>query len=248
VNALIQGASRGIGLALCRRLLAHPEVERVFATTRRPEGCNELGELARESGGRLVPLALDVEDEASIENAATNVGAEVDRLHLLYNVAGLLHDGSQVQPEKKLEQVDPAAMARLFAVNSTGPLLVAKHFWPLLAHDQRAVLANMSARVGSIGDNRMGGWYGYRASKAAQNMVTRNLSIELGRRAPNAIVVALHPGTVDTGLSKPFQRNVPAGKLFGADDAAGKLLAVIDGLTEADTGGYFDWAGEPIVW
>jgi NAD(P)-dependent dehydrogenase (short-subunit alcohol dehydrogenase family) len=195
-SVLVQGASRGLGLALVRAWLS--EGATVLATCRDPSRSTELTELAA-SHAALRVLRLDVEDEASIVQAALEARAHVDRLHTLINVAGLLHDGP-LQPEKKLEQADPTALARLFAVNATGPLLVAKHFLPLLTHDERAVLANVSARVGSIADNHLGGWYGYRASKAAQNMLTRTLAIELARRAPRLAVVALHPGTVDTEL------------------------------------------------
>jgi NAD(P)-dependent dehydrogenase (short-subunit alcohol dehydrogenase family) len=117
-----------------------------------------------------------------------------------------------------------------------------------MRHGRRAVIANLSARVGSIGDNRIGGWYAYRASKAAQNQITKTASIELRRKAPALVCVALHPGTVDTDLSAPFQGNVPEGKLFSVERAARQLLEVIDGLGPDDTGRFFDWAGEPVEW
>ena len=133
-------------------------------------------------------------------------------------------------------------------MNAIGPLLVAKHFQILLPPQERSIFANLSARVGSIGDNHLGGWYAYRASKAAQNMVTRNLAIELRRRAQGLICVALHPGTVDTGLSRPFQSKVPANRLFSAERAAKQLLKVMDGLRPDDSGGFFSWNGERIPW
>lgn len=165
----------------------------------------------------------------------------------LVNVAGLLHDG-RLGPERRLEEVDPAQLARLFAVNAYGPLLVAKHFYRLMVHEERAVLANVSARVGSIGDNRLGGWYAYRASKAAQNMFTKNLAIEFKRRAKNLVVVALHPGTVDTDLSRPFRRSVPPSKLFSVDRAASQLLEIIDQVGPADSGNFIGWDGQRIPW
>jgi NAD(P)-dependent dehydrogenase (short-subunit alcohol dehydrogenase family) len=169
--------------------------------------------------------------------------------HFLFNIAGVLHDESRgMQPEKSLRDIDPKHLHRQFAVNSIGPLLVAKHFHPFFGHGERAVFANMSARVGSIGDNRKGGWYGYRASKAAQNQFTRTLSIELGRRAPETICVALHPGTVDTDLSAPFHTHIPDDQVVSVDEAVDNLLGVIDGLTADDSGEFFDWAGEPIEW
>ena len=124
--------------------------------------------------------------------------------------------------------------------------MTAKYFVPLLRRDEKAVFAALSARVGSISDNRLGGWYAYRASKAALNMVLKTTAIEIGRRFKNQIIVGLHPGTVDTPLSKPFQANVPADKLFTPEFSAERLLTVIDGLTAADSGNLFDWAGERI--
>ena len=134
-----------------------------------------------------------------------------------------------------------ARLLRDYRINAVGPALVAKHFIPLLARDRRAVFTALSARVGSIGDNRLGGWHSYRASKAALNMLLRNLAVELGRTHPQAVVAGLHPGTVDTGLSAPFQKGVKPEKLFTADHSAERLLAVVDGLTPADSGGVFAW-------
>ena len=240
--AFIQGASRGIGLELVAQLLAkHPELG-LFASCRRPEEATALARLVEAYPGRLVPLRLDVTDEGSIEAAADQVRAKTERLHLLVNVAGILH-GSELSPEKKLGHVRPEALREVFEVNAFGPLLVAKHFHRLLRHDERSVFASVSARVGSISDNRLGGWYAYRASKAAQNMFTKNISIELGRIAPNTIVVGLHPGTVDTELSEPFQRNVSKGQLLSATDSVASLLTVIDGLRKEDTGRVFDFRG-----
>ncbi len=153
-----------------------------------------------------------------------------------------------MQPERRLADVDAEAFLRSMRVNALGPLLMAKHFEPLLRSAQRAVFASISARVGSIGDNRLGGWYAYRASKAAQNMVTRNLSIELRRRTRGIICVALHPGTVDTALSEPFQTRVPPDRLFTPDYAAEKLLAVIESLDADSNGRFFAWDGSEIPW
>ncbi len=247
--ALVQGASRGIGLAFVRALLERPDVDRVVATCRAPEASDALARLGSKHGDALVSLRLDVRDEGSIAEAAERVEATCGkRLHWLINSAGLLHDDRGVRPEKKLEDADPARLRAVFEVNAFGPLLVAKHFVGLLRHEERAVVANLSARVGSIGDNRLGGWYGYRASKAAQNMFTRTLAIELARRAPNAICVALHPGTVDTQLSRPFSGSVPAERLFDADRAAHQLLGVLDGCEPEQSGCFLAWDGEAIPW
>ncbi len=246
--ALIQGASRGIGLAFVERLLREGRADRVFATARDPETSPGLVALKERHGDALALVALDPTRPDSIAAAAERVGEQTERLHLLINCAGVLHVDSEFGPEKRLEQIDLDVLRRVFDVNAFGPLLVARAFRPLLGHDERSVLASLSARVGSIGDNRLGGWYAYRASKAAQNMFTRNLSIELGRRAPRCVCVALHPGTVDTDLSRPFQRGVPPERLFTPEFAAGRLLEVIDGLNTEDSGHFFAWDGSPIPW
>ncbi len=244
--ALVQGASRGLGLAFVEQLLARGRV-RVVATARSPERSAQLMARAECSGPRLLCVPLDVTDESSIEAAAERIGSAFPRLDLLVNCAGLLHDAA-LRPEKRLEQVDPERLRRLFDVNAIGPLLVARHFLPLLTHGDRAVVANVSARVGSIEDNRIGGWYGYRASKAAQNMFTRTLAIELHRRAPAVVCVALHPGTVETDLSAPFRRGVPPERRFAPKRAAERLLDVIDSLGPEDSGSFLDWARKPIPW
>ena len=246
--ALVQGASRGIGLALAEQLLARADVGQVIATCRDPESAPELAALRERSGSRLSTLRLDVTHEPSIEAAARETRAIGEALHLVINVAGVLHDGERLGPEKRLESIDPDVLHEVFAVNAFGPLLMAKHFHPLLRHGDRSVFASLSARVGSIGDNRAGGWYAYRGSKAAQNMFTRTTALELARRAPHCICVALHPGTVETELSRPFRRGVPPEKLFTPQRAARQLLAVIDGLGDEDSGRFFAWDGQPIPW
>jgi NAD(P)-dependent dehydrogenase (short-subunit alcohol dehydrogenase family) len=238
-HALIQGASRGIGLQLCRQLAS--EGTRVFATCRQPSTAGPLRQVTADVH------RLDLEDETTIAAAAAAIGEETDALDLVMNVSGLLHEGA-LQPEKRLEDLDPAHLERLFRVNAIGPALVAKHVYRLLRHDRRAVLANVSARVGSIEDNRLGGWYGYRASKAAQNMLTKTMAIELKRKAKNAIVLALHPGTVDTGLSEPFQRNVPEGKLFPVERAARQLLTIVAKADESYHGTFRAWDDTSIPW
>jgi len=244
---VVQGASRGLGLALAQALLERADVARVIATSRAPDRSEELAALRVRHGARLTCEALDVCDEASVAAAARRIGTESPRVHWLVNCAGLLH-GDGARPEKRLEDVVPEAVRRSFEVNAFGPLLVAKHFLPMLRHDERAVLANVSARVGSIEDNRAGGWYGYRASKAAQNQFTRTLAIELRRRAPNVACVALHPGTVATALSAPFRRGLAPERVFAPRDAAGKLIAVIESLGPEDSGRFLDWARKPIPW
>jgi NAD(P)-dependent dehydrogenase (short-subunit alcohol dehydrogenase family) len=181
---------------------------------------------------------LDLLSEPSIAAAAHAAGHD---LHLVIDATGRLH-GPDMAPEKSLRAIDPHAMAQAFAINAIGPALLMKHFLPRLDRTGRAVFATLSARVGSIGDNRIGGWYSYRASKAALNQLVRTASIELARTHPHAICVALHPGTVASALSAPFAKSglnvqTPA-------EAAARLLAVIDALGSADSGGFIDQNGE----
>lgn len=233
-QAVVFGASGGIGGALVAQLAADPLIGRIYAGSRLPGASTEA---------KLVPFAFDLTDEASIAAAAAGVEGPVD---LVFVATGMLHRPGGPKPEKALRALDGAAMAELFAVNAIGPALIAKHFAPLLPRDRRGVFVALSARVGSIADNRLGGWHSYRASKAALNMLMVNLAIELRRTHPQAIVAALHPGTVDTGLSAPFQRGVAPEKLFGADRSAGYLLEALSKLTPEDSGGLFAWDGARI--
>lgn len=249
LNALVTGASQGLGLAFVRALLALPHCNLVYAACRTPQTATELAALAQQHPQRLRVLALDVTREQDFVIAADTVRREADRLHLVLNIAGLLHEAARgIKPERRLEDFNPDALLASISVNTLGPALAAKHFLKLLTHEQRAVFASVSARVGSIGDNKLGGWYSYRAAKAAQNQITRTFAIEAARRAPNLIVAALHPGTVDTALSKPFSANVAEGKLFSTEQSAAHLLTVMEGLCTADTGNFFAWDGSPVPW
>jgi NAD(P)-dependent dehydrogenase (short-subunit alcohol dehydrogenase family) len=223
-SAVIIGARGGIGNALVEAL-------------REEDAHAEVHAFARSD--------LDIEDESSIAAAAGRVAAG-PAPSLIVVATGLLH-GPELAPEKSLKELDAARLARSFAVNAIGPALVAKHFLPLLPKGERGVFAALSARVGSITDNRLGGWYGYRASKTALNQIIRTLAVEMKRLNDRAIVVGLHPGTVDTPLSRPFQGNVSPGQLFDPGRAAVQLLDVIDGLGVKDSGGVFAWDGTPIA-
>jgi hypothetical protein len=227
-TAVVIGASGGIGAALEAALIDEGAHDRVHG-------------FARSRGGAQ---HLDLQDEASIAAAATHV-ANGPPVTLLLIATGILHDGEH-GPEKAFRDLDATWLARTYAINTVGPALVLKHFLPLLAKTGRPVAAALSARVGSIGDNRLGGWHGYRASKAALNMIVRNASIEAKRRNDRALVVALHPGTVDTPLSRPFQGNVTPGTLFDPDRAALQLLDAIEGLKPADSGKLIAWDGAEV--
>ncbi len=193
---------------------------------------------------RQTSVPIDLTDERSLERAAEAAAAAGD-IRLAIDATGFLHDADQA-PEKTWRDLDAQTLARSFAINAIGPALIIKHVLPRLPRSGKAVFSTLSARVGSIGDNHLGGWYGYRASKAALNQIVRTASIELARRAPDAICVALHPGTVDTSLSEPFAK---AGlDLRTPAAAAANLLNVANGLSKRDSGGFFDWRGEAVPW
>jgi len=228
-HVVVAGANGGIGSAFIDCLLEDPGVGRVTALSREP--------VARRHD-RLQSATVDFADEASIEAAARQSGQGID---LVIVATGILHRDPDIRPEKRLADIDGKAMAEVFHINTIGPALIAKYFLPLLRRDAKSVFAAISARVGSISDNRLGGWASYRASKAALNMLMRTFSIEQSRVNPASIVVTLHPGTTDTRLSQPFQRNVPERKLFAPDFVAERLLSVLDGLAPDDSGGFFAW-------
>jgi NAD(P)-dependent dehydrogenase (short-subunit alcohol dehydrogenase family) len=236
-TAIIFGSAGGIGRALAEQISATRRHSQIYAGSRKcAEDCDPA----------WVPFSFDLLNEESV---AAAVGGVEGSIELALVTTGILHDrNANISPEKSIRAIDPVVMAKVFAINAIGPALIAKHIVPRLVRDRRAVVAFLSAKVGSISDNRLGGWYGYRASKAALNMILVNLAIELKRTHPLAIVVALHPGTVATGLSEPFQRNVAQGKLFTPEESAAHLLRVIDGLTPSESGGFFAWNGEKLTW
>lgn len=194
--------------------------------------------------GRSSDPAVDFLDEDSLAAAMASVAARGD-IRLAIDATGFLHDDRQ-GPEKSWRDLDAANLARAFALNAIGPALLMKHTLPLLPRSGKAVFATLSARVGSIGDNQLGGWYGYRASKAALNQLVRTAAVELARRAPEALCVALHPGTVATPLSEPFAAR--ARTVHTPDTAARHLLAVVDSLPAGASGSFFDWRGDPVPW
>ena len=227
-RAVIIGSSGGIGRALADELQ-----KAGFAVDRLSRSVGPGG------------LSIDVTNELSVAAAASALSAKAP-YQMIIVASGLLQN-EDVRPEKTLNDLRSDTLLTYFAVNSVGPALVAKHFIPLLPTVGRSIFAVLSARVGSISDNVLGGWYGYRASKAALNMLVKTLAIETNRKRPDAICVALHPGTVDTNLSKPFQKNVPADQLFSRKYAAERLLDVVRRLTPLQTGQCFGWNGDRIL-
>jgi len=237
LNVAVIGSSGGLGGALTEHLIASSRVSKVFALSRQASPSAHI---------KQTSVYLDLEKSESIEAAVNTVQQFVGTLNLVIIAAGILHDGPDMQPERSLESITVHSLERAFRVNTIAPALVAKHFLPLLVRDKKSAFAALSARVGSISDNRLGGWHSYRASKAALNMLIRTFSIELGRQNPSAVCVALHPGTVDTKLSRPFQRNVPMGSLKPASESAKNLLAVLGSLSPKESGGFFAWDGSRI--
>jgi NAD(P)-dependent dehydrogenase (short-subunit alcohol dehydrogenase family) len=267
---VVNGASRGIGLQFVKHLLSTTKGE-ILACCRSPDTATGLQEFLSsitdgEQKQRIQLIPLDLEDQTSIENAGTLIRQKVGRVDLLLNVAGILGDSQTTPgPERSVTKIERQWMEKTFQVNVIGPVMFSKELVPLLGHrrskkqkEQRdnndgedvigdrpnAVIANLSARVGSISDNGLGGWYSYRMSKSALNQATRTLSNELKRQ--NVWCIALHPGTTDTDLSKPFQKNVQDGRLFPVEFTVGQLKQVIDSLDDVHTGGLYDWAGKAI--
>jgi NAD(P)-dependent dehydrogenase (short-subunit alcohol dehydrogenase family) len=234
MRVLVVGASGAIGGALVDTLADHPKVAHVLACARTP---------IVHASVKVEARPIDILDEASIAAAL----AGLPHIDLAIVATGLLHDPSGMTPEKSWRALDRDMLLRSFATNAVGPALLAKHVLPLFPRHGKAVFAALSARVGSISDNHLGGWYGYRASKAALNQIIRTLAIELKRQRKDAICVGLHPGTVDSALSRPFQGNVGEGRLFTPGFAAERLLDVIDSLEPAATGQLLAWDGQVIA-
>ena len=266
-NAMIQGASRGIGLQMCRYLLSRQTS--VTATCRDPANALDLSQLQSQYGDLLTVFRLDVQDETQIKDVSAQIGDK--KLDLLVNCAGMLHPSGK--GETSLREVNLQDVSTTLKTNAIGSLMMAKYFGPNLSKRNRAdktvspkrseigtetsgkgtknaevagILVNMSARVGSISGNVLGGWYSYRMSKAALNMATKNLSIELGRK--RVVCVSLHPGTVNTDLSSWYLRNVDPAKIFTPEYSVDCLMNIINGLEMKDNGKFFAWDGKEIPW
>ena len=222
-RALVIGASGALGAAFCELINEDPR-------------CSVVRELGRNSAP-----GLDLEKPDSIARAAAELAEEAP-YQLILHAAGLLHR-EDIKPEKSYTSIEADALQAIFQVNTLGPALVLRHFLPLL--DPRGAMAVLSAKVGSIGDNRLGGWYAYRASKAALNMLIKTAGIELARTRPQTRLLTLHPGTVISGLSQPFKG---ASAARPASLAARELLSLIDRLAPADSGDFFAYNGERLPW
>lgn len=264
--ALIQGAARGQGLELARQLIERDsEVFGgraaggvVVATCRDPANASELNALAAKHRGRVRVVRVDAADEASMKAAVEIVEKEIGRLDFMANVSAVLTEG-KMRPETSINRTEAEHMLRAYTVNAVGPTMMMKHFSPIMLKTAEInskeggnggvpVIANWSARVSSIGDNALGGWHSYRGSKTALNQLTRNCSIEFSRKKHPIIAMCVHPGTVDTKLSEPFKKNVPADKLFTPEYSVQRLLEVIGGATLEQSGNLYDYAGAKIDW
>lgn len=244
LTVAIAGASGGIGAAMLANLASSDEVTCIHATYHRSLAAGSLGNVANFAGATKVRWTqLDASDEQAVSQWLTSVG----KADWLINCIGMLHD-SQHGPEKSISAFSPDYFAKSMQINTLPSMLFAKYARPVLKDSSQGVFVTISARVGSISDNRLGGWYSYRASKAALNMVLKCLSIEWARNARSIRVAALHPGTTDSRLSKPFQKNVPAGKLFTPDKTAALLVEQIHQLHKRDSGCFIAYDGEDIPW
>ena len=233
-NVAIIGASGAIGNAFLEHYSNDQSVKNIFAFSRKKQSYKNK---------KVQSFELDIENQNNIQDAAEEV-KEI-RLNHIIVATGILHSES-FGPEKSIKDINHESMAKVMSVNTIGPSLVGRYFIPLLTKDTKSVLAFLSARVGSISDNKLGGWYSYRASKTALNQIIKNFSIELKRTNPSAIVLGLQPGTVDSNLSEPFKKNVAKGKLFTPEQSRELLSDVIENATTKDSGNLLAYDGETI--
>lgn len=244
---LVIGGNRGIGLALVEAQLERPDIANVIATHRPTANLNRLTQLQEQYGRKLRLQPLDVTCEESLQAFSRFLATQAEAIDLAIHAAGLLHDDN-IAPEKSLAQCRSTNLMRLFQVNSIAPLMVAAALIPTQDRNHRFTFAALSAMVGSIGDNRLGGWYGYRASKTALNQFIKTLANECRIKYPRAAIVAIHPGTTDTDLSRPFQNNVSPEKLYSPGLTADRLLNVLESIDENRSGEFLNWDGRNIPW
>ena len=235
-NIVITGVGGAIGQAFVNRIATIDSVEKINVFSRSKQNFHSK---------KVFDHVINYKIEDEIKEAA-DFSSKNNTLDLVIVTNGILHDNN-IFPEKKISDITEEKFKEVFFINTILPSIIAKHFIPKLSKNNQSILAFMSARVGSISDNKLGGWYAYRASKSALNMMIKNLSIEVGRKNKNAILVGLHPGTVNSKLSKPFQSNVPEKKLFTPDQSVSYLLQVLSKLKNEDSGKIFAWDGSEIL-
>jgi NAD(P)-dependent dehydrogenase (short-subunit alcohol dehydrogenase family) len=231
----IIGAGGGIGSEFVRQFSEDKYIEKIYAFT---------GSDQKFTNDKVIINKIDIENEDSIKQASEIAGKDTP-LDLVIVAVGMLHQ-DKLMPEKTIKNLSKENFQQIYNINTIAPAIIAKHFLPKLNKDSKSIFTALSARVGSISDNKLGGWYAYRASKSALNMILKNLSIEINRSNKNAVIIGLHPGTVDSKLSKPFQAAVKEDKLFTAEYSVGKLITVIKNSTHEDSGKIFDYEGAEI--
>lgn len=233
-SVAIIGSSGAIGRAFLDAYIADKEISNIYSISRTEVESNDE---------RIIHINIDVTDEVSVKAAASKIGE--NRLDKLIVATGILHT-ELFGPEKSIKDIKIENFVKIFSVNAFGPALIGKYFLPLMKKDKKSIAAFLSARVGSISENKLGGWYAYRASKSALNQIIKNFSIEAKRTNPTGIIIGLQPGTVKSKLSEPFQKNVKKGKLLLPKDSVKSLIRVIESVMQNDSGKIFDWKGEEI--
>jgi len=235
-NVAVIGSSGAIGNAVSKILLDDESVDSVYNFSR---------SISSNTSDKENRIYIDIESEESIKDAVKKIPQDI-KFDLIFVATGILHNENDVYPEKSIRDISAERFKKVLMINTVGPALVGKYFIPFLNKQNKNVFAFLSARVGSISDNKLGGWYSYRASKTALNQIVKNFSIEIKRLNPNSIFIGLQPGTVKSNLSKPFEKNVQSENLFTPDYSAAKLLEVIDAVTSDDSGKLYAWNGEEI--
>ena len=233
-SVAIIGSSGAIGRAFLDAYIADKEISNIYSISRTEVELNDE---------RIIHINIDVTDEVSVKAAASKIGE--NRLDRLIVTSGILHT-ELFGPEKSIKDIKIENFVKIFSVNAFGPALIGKYFLPLMKKDKKSIAAFLSARVGSISENKLGGWYAYRASKSALNQIIKNFSIEAKRTNPTGIIIGLQPGTVKSKLSEPFQKNVKKGNLLLPKDSVKSLIRVIENVMQNDSGKIFDWKGEEI--
>ena len=245
-NVLIVGAGHGIGFALAEELVSRLGGCHIFSTYRNPNDAQPLLDLGKNNSSNLTTICLDPTSEVDLDGLFQKISQQVNSLDLVINCVGTLYD-DQHKPEKSLKQISSENLIKYFTVNSVVTPLLGKYFLPLLRKSEISLIASISAKVGSIKDNSLGGWYGYRASKAALNMFIKTMAVEFSNLKIPCISLAIHPGTTDTHLSKPYIGRSHL-KVHSPKETAVNILKIIDQKELADSGRFISWDGSEIPW